>query len=395
MAGPIIQGGAPLGPDRGRISGDTAKALEGSYNGAKVTLQTSGPSVLAAASRNVRTPSGVSGRHIKNRKASGSKKSSKSKDSDSVDKEEKAEGKKTKKKGHKRVESIKKMRDAEQLKKHSKFEAFLKRKKTFQNIGEYLRAASEHYDDITEAYDGIRFVQEKLGEDKEFKDLRNGLKTAGDTLLKEEGPAIRAGWNINGSKSQVDEYRNFVLKFDNFIDTFKAIMEKGGSREFNSKVDFLLKAINSDIGAQNPSLDPKQLKEIIDGIYRVQSCGNLERDCSMLLKNMADLYKANPQWKSTELASEILKLVTSTWVEAREFRVFPERAGLQSRIQPRIDFIQRLLALIKRIPDKLLKKEDRDKSVEAGQEYLDEIIAEEDTEEDSGGHNEPEEEDIE
>lgn len=384
MADPIISGGSPIGPNRGPISGGSAKVQEGSYRGSTVTLRSGGASVLAAASRSVTPPSGRAGRPVKNRKLSGkgSKKSSKSEDSGSVEGEGEGDDKKTKKKGHKRVTSIKKMRDMEQLKKHSKFEAFLKRKKVFKSISEYLAAANEHYDDITEAYDGIRFVQDKLGKegDKESKELANGLQAAGNALFTEEGPAIRAGWNIDGSKSEVDEYRNYVLKFDNFIDTFKAIMEKGGSREFSGKIDFLLKAINSDLGAQDPSLEPSQLRQVMDGIYKVQSCGNLERDCQMLIKNMAELYKANPQWKSTDLATEILKLITASWIESNEFAVFPGKMGI-SRTEEKIDFTQRLLGLIKRIPEKLLKREERQKSVDAGQEYLDEIISLEDDEE--------------
>lgn len=80
---------------------------------------------------------------------------------------------------------------------------------------------------------------------------------------------------------------------------------------------------------------------------------------------------------SVEFAKKILDLIEASWIDADEFEVFTKMIGAKPGKQ-KVDFCQRFLALIKRLPDKLVNLERKQKLIEAGQEYLDKAIEEED-----------------
>lgn len=88
---------------------------------------------------------------------------------------------------------------------------------------------------------------------------------------------------------------------------------------------------------------------------------------------------------SVEFAKKILDLAEATWIDADEFEVFTEMAGVQPGKQ-KVDFSQRFLAIIKRLPEKLVSLERKQKLIEAGQEYLDQAIEEEDRLEEENNH---------
>lgn len=79
---------------------------------------------------------------------------------------------------------------------------------------------------------------------------------------------------------------------------------------------------------------------------------------------------------SVEFAKKILDLAEASWIDADEFEVFTEIAGVQPGKQ-KVDFSQRFLAIIKRLPEKLVSLERKQKLIEAGQDYLDQAIEEE------------------
>jgi len=85
---------------------------------------------------------------------------------------------------------------------------------------------------------------------------------------------------------------------------------------------------------------------------------------------------AQQKANSVQFAKRILELTKASWVEGSDFDEFVEMAGVQPG-QQKVDFCQRFLALIKRLPDKLIDAEAKQKIIEAGQEYLDQAIEEE------------------
>lgn len=92
---------------------------------------------------------------------------------------------------------------------------------------------------------------------------------------------------------------------------------------------------------------------------------------------------------SVAFAKKILDLAEATWIDADAFEVFTEMAGVKPGKQ-KVDFSQRFLAVIKRLPEKLVSLERKQKLIEAGQEYLDKAIEEEDRLEEAAGEKEKE-----
>lgn len=80
---------------------------------------------------------------------------------------------------------------------------------------------------------------------------------------------------------------------------------------------------------------------------------------------------------SIEFTRKILEMIEASWTDPDAFDVFVKMAGVEPGKQ-KVDFCQRFIALIKRLPDKLVNIEQRQKLVEAGQEYLEQAIQEED-----------------
>lgn len=79
---------------------------------------------------------------------------------------------------------------------------------------------------------------------------------------------------------------------------------------------------------------------------------------------------------AVQLAKRLLNLTSATWVDVEEFKAI---AAL-TKIPPgeaKVDFLQRLIALIKRMPEKLMEREVKEKVIQAGQDALDLAIDEE------------------
>lgn len=163
-----------------------------------------------------------------------------------------------------------------------------------QNI---IDAANGVYSDITEAYDGLRAAQEHFGEsdEEQLKNLSNSTLAAGDILYRENGPDIRTGWLFGPGTPETLSYRQYVLRFEKVSETFRAIMEKaeGDPRLFNKEIDKLIKGIQIDIKAQESTLDPSHLRQIMQGLFTVQICSQLEKECNLLLRDMHSFYGTN------------------------------------------------------------------------------------------------------
>lgn len=154
------------------------------------------------------------------------------------------------------------------------------------------------YEDVTEAYDGLRAAQQHFGEKDEelLKNLSNSTRAAGDVLYKENGPDIRTGYLFGPGTDETISYRESVVRFEKVSDSFKAIIEKvgGNGRLFTKEIDKLIKLIQIDLKAQESTLDPSHLKQIMQGLFKVQMCLQVNSESALLLRDMHNLYSAPP-----------------------------------------------------------------------------------------------------
>lgn len=87
---------------------------------------------------------------------------------------------------------------------------------------------------------------------------------------------------------------------------------------------------------------------------------------------------AESQDISLEFTKKLLELTTSTWVDEKDFEPFVELVGIPPGA-PKVDFLQRFIALLKRLPEKLVDREAKERMITAGQTYLEKAIEEEES----------------
>jgi type III secretion protein W len=151
--------------------------------------------------------------------------------------------------------------------------------------------AGQMFSDVTEQYGALAFAEEALKQEGGNEKLRETIGAAKETLMKEAGPAIRAGLNIatdvlNFSKQGLEQleklrdlYRFAVLGRQTVSDMYQAIMSRYGESRFPQALEFLIQAAGHDLdaGGLGPSMENAQLETAVNNINYVQQMGNLHR----------------------------------------------------------------------------------------------------------------------
>lgn len=158
------------------------------------------------------------------------------------------------------------------------------------------------FSDVTEQYAAIAFAEEALKnqESEDGKQLASKVGSVKEALMKEAGPAIRAGINIatdvmsfaKQGLEQLDKlrelYRYAVLGRPTVSDMYQAIMGRYGESRFAQALDFLIQAAGSDLdaGGMGKSMDAVHLETAVNNINYVQQMGNLFRVLSDLVEKV-------------------------------------------------------------------------------------------------------------
>lgn len=167
-------------------------------------------------------------------------------------------------------------------------------KATEQDVRDMLK---REFSDVSEQFVAIAFAEEKLKEEGGHEQLLATVTTVKENLLKEAGPAIRAGLNIatdvlGFSKQGLEQieklrdlYRFAVLGRPTVSDMYQAIMGRYGESRFPQALDFLIQAAGSDLDAHGmgPSMESAHLETAVNNINYVQQMGNLYRTLADLI----------------------------------------------------------------------------------------------------------------
>lgn len=115
-------------------------------------------------------------------------------------------------------------------------------------------------------------------------------------LLKEQGPAVRAGVNISEVAKQIaggehiqslrDAYRDAVLDYPGILEMCNALMEKhkkDGSPALLKEITFLLNALGADLAAHGSSIDKNKLTAIRNDMHRLQTLMGLLEKCDTVI----------------------------------------------------------------------------------------------------------------
>ncbi|GAA5149694.1 hypothetical protein GCM10023213_47740 [Prosthecobacter algae] len=170
-----------------------------------------------------------------------------------------------------------------------------------QDIRDMLK---REFSDVSEQYAAIAFAEESLKNEGGHDALLGKVSSVKETLLKEAGPAIRAGINIASdvlsfSKQGLEQleklrdlYRYAVLGRPTVSDMYQAIMGRYGESRFTQALDFLIQAAGSDLDAHGmgPSIESAHLETAVNNINYVQQMGNLYR----VLAELVDKVRPSP-----------------------------------------------------------------------------------------------------
>jgi type III secretion protein W len=174
-------------------------------------------------------------------------------------------------------------------------------KATEQDIRDMLK---REFSDVSEQYAAIAFAEEMLKNEGGHEKLAATVTSVKETLLKEAGPAIRAGLNIaadvlkfaNQGLEQLEKlrdlYRYAVLGRETVSEMYQAIMSRYGESRFPQALDFLIQAAGNDLDAHGlgPSMDSAHLETAVNNINYVQQMGNLYR----VLADLVDKVRPSP-----------------------------------------------------------------------------------------------------
>jgi len=267
-----------------------------------------------------------------------------------------------------------------------------------------LKELARLLEDVTDQFTALSFAEEVLEGEDQSEDLLQQVKEAKEKLMKDAGPAVRAGLNItreamSASKEGVGEfqqlrdfYRDIILNHEGIKDSFNAIRNEYGEGGLEKAIAYLIKAAGSDLAAQGSSMEAAQLKAIIDNLYQVESLSGINKRLQELLARVVSNFGVQLKGGSETVMDTILTLAEAYRVKSEEFLKLAEKMGLKDLLQ-KIYFLTGLNEQIRLIPFKLYEEpESREKLLDASQEALDEVIYEEEEQEEGGYEDEDDEE---
>lgn len=140
------------------------------------------------------------------------------------------------------------------------------------------------YQDPTHLYVTLKFIHESFSlraEDNQFKGI---IERVIKTFTQENGQAIKAGFNITklafaesqkpgmpSTQELRDNYRDIVVKFNGFPETFLNVLKKYGIDNFTKGIHYLYSAAGADMTSAKSSIEPDKLQEIREGLYQMAS----------------------------------------------------------------------------------------------------------------------------
>ena len=213
-------------------------------------------------------------------------------------------------------------------------------------------------------------------------------------LAEAKGPEIRAGINlaeeINAratTPEQMQElrdmYRSEVVGFTTPQGCFRSLLAARGPGHLAEAISFLIAGCGKDLAAATPSIEASALGRILTDLGCVQSLQTVLEEFTKLAARMGNEFGEKCLLNGEQMTGRVVDLTEQAFVAASAIVAFEGECGLAGLLA-RMDFSRELTRLFRRLSPRLFAKEgDRQRLVEAAQEHLDELIAEENEEEEA------------
>ena len=217
------------------------------------------------------------------------------------------------------------------------------------------------------------------------------VRQAKAALSEAKGPEIRAGINlaeeINAratTPEQMQElrdmYRSEVVGFTKPQDCFRSLLAARGPGHLAEAISFLIAGCGKDLASSMPSIEAAALGRILTDLGCVQSLQVLLDELTKLGARMGREFGENCLLNGEQMAGRVVDLTEQAFVAAGAIAAFEGECGL-AKLIAKMDFSRELTRLFRRLSPRLFAKEgDRQRLVDAAQEHLDGLIAEENEE---------------
>ena len=253
------------------------------------------------------------------------------------------------------------MREAREVQKTRDLKGFLDSRTEKE---EALRQLRRFFPDPSEAWAALKDIQEELSAtpDTSPETLRV-LNEALEELERTEGPAIRAGINRH---------------FEDVNSLYDHIQKTYGNN-FEAALDFLYKALASDLAADVPSMETSHLEHVNGSLGELRQLQSARSLCARLLERWSSVHGIRHcPLDDMALLGKVLDLRKERYISGSRISRLAEEAGAPD-IERKVLFLQELLNTTRSFAPSLFDgNEGRMKVLDAVQDAVDAAIAEED-----------------
>ena len=257
---------------------------------------------------------------------------------------------------------------------------------------ELLKELARGSTDPSHQFAMLDILEQAFGAGEE--ELAALVRQAKATLSEAKGPEIRAGINlaeeVNAratTPEQMQElrdlYRSEVVGFTSPQDCFRSLLAARGPGHLAEAISFLIAGCGKDLSSSAPSLEAAALGRILTDLGCVQSLQTILEEFTKLATRMGREFGENCRLNGEQMTGRVVDLTEQAFVVAGAIAAFEGECGLAGLLA-RMDFTRELTRLFRKLSPRLFAKEgDRQRLVDAAQEHLDGLIAEENEEEEA------------
>ncbi|WP_018692210.1 type III secretion system gatekeeper subunit SctW [Algicola sagamiensis] len=190
------------------------------------------------------------------------------------------------------------------------------------------------------------------------------IRKAKENLLAAEESAVKAGINVvdvgaafekaenplGTAESLRSFYRDSVLDYGGFVDTYKRIYSEYGKEKFESAVDFLLKGLSADMSSNGPSMSKEKLQAVVTDLTTVRLLKGMHERCDRVIGRIQSAELNLPQKDGLELMNATVSLLGQQWLSEDRVRDYA-RPFCGTNKTAEVLFTQELKEMFRELPE--------------------------------------------
>ncbi|MBQ4567010.1 MAG: type III secretion system gatekeeper subunit SctW [Desulfovibrio sp.] len=253
---------------------------------------------------------------------------------------------------------------------------------------EALRQAREYFPDPSDAWAALKAVRDELAGEPDSAKALQAVDEALAELEASQGAAIRSGicgalnasgFESLGSSEQLGAlYRGVVCDFGDVNEVFAHIQTTYG-KDFDAALDFLYKALASDMAADTSSMEKSHLEHINNNLGELRQLQSARSLCARLLERWDTVHGIKDcPLDDMALLGKIIALRKENYISGSQIARLADEARAPD-IERKVLFLQELLNVSRSFTPMLFDgTEGRMRVIGAIQDAVDTAIAEED-----------------